>query len=161
MPIPLEDYKARLAQRLVHEAHSLQDFRKLWINPPARRELLDTLVRGGYNPNVVREVDGKNAYDLFDVLAELGWGINPRTRHDRVLAFSYKHEEWLHALPTQTAATIRAIAGQFEQGGTEELENMQIFNIPEVRKAGGIPALQQAGKPGELLIETKTRMFAA
>jgi len=161
MPIPLEDYKARLAQRLVHEAHSLQDFRKLWINPPARRELLGTLVRGGYNPNVVREVDGKNAYDLFDVLAELGWGINPRTRHDRVLAFSYKHEEWLYALPVQTAATIRAIAGQFEQGGTEELENMQIFNIPEVRNAGGIPALQQAGKPGELLIETKTRMFAA
>jgi len=161
MPVPLEDYKARLAQRLVHEAHSIEDFRKLWINPPARRELLDTLVRGGYNPNVVREVDGKNAYDLFDVLAELGWGINPRTRHDRVLAFSYKHEEWLYALPVQTAATIRAIAGQFEKGGTEELENMQIFNISEVRNAGGIPALQQAGKPGELLIETKTRMFAA
>lgn len=78
-----------------------------------------------------------------------------------MLAFTYKHEEWLHALPVKTAATIRAIAGQFEQGGTEELENMQIFNIPEVRKAGGIPALQQAGKPGELLIETKTRMFAA
>ena len=161
MPVPLEDYKARLAQRLVHEAHSIEDFRQLWINPPARRELLDTLVRGGYNPNVVREVDGKNAYDLFDVLAELGWGINPRTRHDRVLAFSYKHEEWLYALPVRTAATIRAIAGQFEKGGTEELENMQIFNIPEVRNAGGIPALQQAGIPGELLVETKTRMFAA
>jgi len=25
-------------------------------------------------------------YDLYDVLAELGWGMNPRTRQDRALA---------------------------------------------------------------------------
>jgi len=44
--------------------------------------------------------------------------------------------------------------------GTEGLENRQIFQTPEVREAGGLAALQTEGNPRDLLIETKTRMFA-
>ena len=106
-------------------------------------------------------VDEKQEYDLYDVLAELGWGMNPRTRRDRTLAFTYKNEDWLNALSQRAAATIRAIASQFERGGTEGLENPQIFQTPEVKLAGGLAALQGAGNPRDLLVETKTRMFAA
>ncbi len=161
MPVPIEEYKARLASRLVHEVHTLEDFRGRWIDPPSRQELIDTLVTSGYSPTVVRMVDSKGEYDLYDVLAELGWGMNPRTRHDRTLAFTYKHEDWINTLPKQAAATIRAIASQFERGGTDGLENPQIFQTPEVKAAGGLASLQAAGKASDLLRETKTRMFAA
>jgi type I restriction enzyme R subunit len=43
----------------------------------------------------------------------------------------------------------------------EGMENPQIFQTPEVKLAGGLTALQMAGTPRALLIETKTRMFAA
>ena len=161
MPVPLDEYKARLAARLVQEVRTLDDFRRRWIDPPLRQELIDTLVTSGYSPTVVRMVDEKQDYDLYDVLAELGWGMNPRTRHDRAIAFTYKHEDWMNSLSKRAAATIRAIASQFERGGTEGLENPQIFQTPEVRDAGGLAALQTAGNPRDLLIETKTRMFAA
>lgn len=161
MPVPLEEYKSRLAARLVKEVQTLNDFRKRWTNPPSRRELINTLVTSGYSPTVVRMVDDRQEFDLYDVLAELGWGMNPRTRRDRTLAFTYKHEDWINALPGKAASTVRAIASQFERGGTEGLENPQIFQTPEVRKAGGLAALKMAGNPRELLIETKTRMFAA
>ncbi len=161
MPVPIEEYKAHLAARLVQEVRTLEDFRNRWIDPPSRQELIDALVTSGYSPTVVRMVDDKQDYDLYDVLAELGWGMNPRTRHDRALAFTYKHEDWINALPKHTSATIRAIASQFERGGTEGLENPQIFQTPEVRTAGGLAALQAAGNPRELLRETKVRMFAA
>lgn len=161
MPVPIVEYKARLAARLVQEAHTLDEFRKLWVNPPSRKELIDSLVTAGYSPSVVRMVDDKQDYDLYDVLAELGWGMNPRTRHDRTLAFTYKHEDWLNALPQPACLTIHAIAGQFERGGTDELENPHIFQISEVKKAGGLDALQTAGTPADLLRETKERMFAA
>ncbi len=75
------------------ESPSLEQFRTRWIDPPSRNELLRALVTSGYSPNVVRMVDGRQEYDLFDVLAELGWGLNPRTRRDRTLAFTYKHED--------------------------------------------------------------------
>jgi len=161
MPVPIEEYKARLAARLVQQVHTLEDFRGRWIDPPSRQELIDTLVTSGYSPTVVRMVDDRQDYDLYDVLAELGWGMNPRSRHDRTMAFTYKHEDWISALPGRAAATVRAIASQFERGGTDGLENPQIFQTPEVRLAGGLEALQMAGNPRELLIETKTRMFAA
>ena len=86
MPVPIAEYKARLAARLVQEAHTLGEFRRLWVDPPSRKELIDTLVTAGYSPSVVRMVDDKQDYDLYDVLAELGWGMSPRTRHDRTLA---------------------------------------------------------------------------
>ncbi len=161
MPVPIEEYKARLATRLVQEVRTLNDFRVRWIDPPSRQELIDALVTSGYSPTVVRMVDDRQEYDLYDVLAELGWGMNPRTRHDRTMAFTYKNEDWLNALSQRAAVTIRAIASQFERGGTEGLENPQIFQTPEVRLAGGLAALQTTGNPRELLIETKTRMFAA
>ncbi|HPQ71356.1 MAG TPA: DEAD/DEAH box helicase family protein [bacterium] len=161
MPVPIEEYKARLAERLVHEVHTLDDFRTRWIDPPSRQELINALVTSGYSPTVIRLVDEKDDYDLYDVLAELGWGMRPRTRHDRTLAFTYKHEDWIDTLPGKAAATIRAIASQFERGGTDGLENPQIFQTPEVKAAGGLAALQSAGTPSELLRETKTRMFAA
>jgi type I restriction enzyme R subunit len=161
MPVPLEEYKARLAARLVQEVRTLSDFRSRWIDPPSRRELIDALITSGCSPTVVRMVDEKEAFDLYDVLAELGWGMNPRTRRDRTLAFTYKNEEWLNALSQRAAETIRAIAGQFERGGTDGLENPQIFQTPEVKLAGGLEALQGAGTPRALLIETKMRMFAA
>lgn len=161
MPVPLDEYKARLAARLIQEVHTLQEFRGCWIDPPSRQDLISTLVTSGYSPTVVRMVDDKQDYDLYDVLAELGWGMNPRSRHDRTLAFTYKHEDWMNSLSERAAATIRAIASQFERGGTEGLENPLIFQTPEVRAAGGLAALQMAGNPRQLLSETKTRMFAA
>jgi type I restriction enzyme, R subunit len=161
MPVPIEEYKARLAARLVQEVHTLKDFRQRWIDPPSRQGLIDALVTSGYSPTVVRLVDGRQDYDLYDVLAELGWGMNPRTRHERAMAFTYKHEDWIDALHGKAGNTVRAIASQFERGGTEGLENPQIFQTPEVRLAGGLAALQIAGNPRDLLVETKTRMFAA
>ncbi|HOO99258.1 MAG TPA: DEAD/DEAH box helicase family protein [Bacteroidales bacterium] len=161
MPVPVEEYKARLTERLVNEVHTLEEFRARWIDPPSRLELINQLITSGYSPGVVRLVDEKEEYDLYDILAELGWGINARTRHERVLAFTYKHEAWLQSLPRDAAGVISAVASQFERGGTEGLENPQIFNTPEVRTAGGLKALKIAGNPRELLSETKQRMFAA
>lgn len=161
MPVPLEEYKARIAQRLVAEVHSLADFRTRWIDPPSRRELIELLNRSGYRPTVLRCVEERNDYDLYDVLAELGWGLAPRTREERTLAFTYKHEAWLDSLPKTTAATLRAIARQFASGGTDVLEMRHIFQTTEVKAAGGLDALKAAGDPFSLLSETKARIFAA
>jgi len=161
MPVPIEQYKQRLAARLVAEAPSLDIFRLRWIDPQGRRSLIDSLVTSGYSPLVVRMVDQMDDYDLFDVLAELGYGMAPRTRNERADAFSYKQQGWLAGLPTPTAATVRALAAQFSRGGTEGLENPHIFQTPEVVVAGGLGALKIAGSPADLLRETKQRMFAA
>lgn len=100
-------------------------------------------------------------YDLYDVLAELAYGIDPNTRTERADAFNYKHEGWLASLPPKTAETLKALAAQFERGGTDALESPLVFSTPDVVRAGGLEALKTLGKPVEILHEAKERIFAA
>ena len=99
------------------------------------------------------------------MLADLGYGLDPKTRIDRADAFFYKHASWLSGLPATAANTLLAIVSQFGKAGTDGLESPDIFNTPEVRKAGGkdgpIKALRELGKPAEVLLYTKSRLFAA
>lgn len=159
--VPLADFKRNMAAALVAEAPTLRDFRNRWIDPPTRREMLDSLVTAGYPPQVVRLIDDMNDYDLYDVIAGVGYGLDPRTKEDRALAFRYKQNDWLNRLPARTRAAVLAVADQFRLGGTDDLENRHIFDTPEVQQAGGIAALREGGDPAAIIRETKERIFAA
>jgi len=161
VPVTVEEYKERMAARLVKEAPTIDVFRQRWVEPALRRELVNTLVAAGYSPVVIRIVEEMADYDLYDVLAELGYGISPRTRAGRTEAFGYKHEKWLASLPPKAAEALRALAAQFVKGGTEGLENPEVFQTPKVRRAGGVKALAVLGQPADVLRETKVRLFAA
>ena len=160
--VSVEDYKQMIAEQLLKEAKTIDKFRACWIHPEERRELLHHLVAAGVSPVQVQNIGDMIDYDLYDVLAEIAYGINPRKRRQRVDAFTYKHEEWLESLPKETSATIKAIIEPFSVGGTEELENPSVLQMPSIAKAGGIKALQATGKqPFEVLQEAKERLFAA
>lgn len=161
MPVSIDDYKAGLSARLIAECPTLEAFRARWVNPMEREEIIDAIVRAGYSPSVLRMLKQMNDYDLYDVLADLAYGLLPRTREDRCLAFRYKHAGWLAALPAPAKTAVEAIADQFAVGGTEGLENPHIWQTPEVAAAGGIAALKSAGEPRVVLQQTKERMFAA
>ncbi|HMQ17479.1 MAG TPA: type I restriction-modification enzyme R subunit C-terminal domain-containing protein, partial [Phycisphaerae bacterium] len=161
MPVAIDDYKAGLSARLIAECPTLEAFRQRWVNPPEREEIITAIVNAGFSPSVLRLLEDMNDYDLYDVLADLAFGLLPRTREERALAFRYKHAAWLGGLPAPAKATIEAIADQFAVGGTEGLENPHIWQTPEVIAAGGLNALRAAGEPRVLLLETKQRMFAA
>jgi type I restriction enzyme R subunit len=161
MPIAIDDYKSGLSKQLIDECPTLEDFRARWVNPPDRDEVIAMIVGAGYSPSVLRMVEGMNDYDLYDVLADLAYGLAPRTREDRTLAFRYKHASWLNAMPKPASGAVQAIADQFAIGGTEGLESPNIWQTPEVIAAGGLKALAEAGEPKAILKETKERMFAA
>jgi type I site-specific restriction endonuclease len=114
-PVAYEDYKRELAQRLTHEAASLAEFRQRWIAPMERQSLMDALVTAHRSPRVIQLVDAKQDFDLFDVLAELGYRAKPRTRIDRSLAFRFKNEAWLDAMPPLARGVILGMAGQVER----------------------------------------------
>lgn len=161
MPVTVEEYRQRLAARLIEEAPTIDIFRTRWIVPSARQEMLGRLPDAGRSALLLRDLEDMQEYDLYDVLAELGYGLAPKTRGERADAFTYKHADWLAKMPPQAAATVRAIAAQFAKAGTDGLENREVFQTPEVIRAGGLKALKLVGRPANVLRETKERMFAA
>ena len=99
MPITVEEYKQRLAARIVEEMPNLDDFRTCWIHPQDRRAFMARLPDQGRSAQVVQSLDNMTDYDLYDILAELGYGLAPKTRMRRADAFFYKHDQWLNSLP--------------------------------------------------------------
>lgn len=161
MPVTVEEYQQMLAERLVSLAPTLEEFRRCWIHPDLRQELLASLPDAARSAELMRALANMTEFDLYDVLAELGYGMAPRTRRDRAAAFAYKHALWLASLPGGAAATLRALAEQFAAAGTEALENPNVFNTPAVRRAGGLAALKALGMPDQVILDTKNRIFAA
>ena len=160
-PVTVEEYKERLAAKLVAEAPTLEEFRARWVVPSDRRDMLGQMPDGGRSVILVQRLEDMTDYDLYDVLGELGYGLNPRTRADRADAFSYKNMTWLSDMPKNAAETLKAIASQFAHNGTDSLENQHLFQIPEIVNAGGLKALKGLGKPAAIVRETKERIFAA
>jgi type I restriction enzyme R subunit len=159
--VSVEEFKQGLARRLIANTGTLDEFRAKWINPEERRGMLQDLVYSGYSPEIVRQVEDMTEYDLYDVLADLAYGVAPHTRADRAFSFHYKQRVWLDGMPEQTKAVVLAIAAQFGREGTEALENPQLFNVNAIRVAGGLAALKLGGDPATLIIETKMRLLAA
>lgn len=159
--ITVEEYEQMIAQKLTEKIKSLDELRNCWIDPQKRRELIDILPQDGSGLRLLRELKERAEYDFYDILAEISFGIAPRKRSERVLAFKYKHKKWLDNLPQPTRKTLIAVASQFGKGGIEELENPLIFKTPDIMRAGGLEALKIIGDPHEIILETKRRLLAA
>jgi type I restriction enzyme, R subunit len=43
---------------------------------------------------------------LYDVLADIAYGLAPKTKIVRAAAFSYKHADWLKKMPEARGKTV-------------------------------------------------------
>ena len=154
-------YRARLVQELTASVPSLADFRARWLQPEARAAMLAELTERQLLPEELRAAADMDAYDLFDVLAALAYGIAPLTRADRAARFTGDSPDWIIHLPPPSIKVLRAIVRQFERAGTEGLETNELWQTPEIRKLNGIRALREGGDPAELLRKLKETIFAA
>lgn len=162
--VPLEEYKATVARRLVSSYTTIESFRDAWVQPDTRQAMINDLVQSGYGPNVIRIVEAMDDFDIYDVLAELAYGIEPKTRVARVSGFEYKNKTWLAQFTPDAREVILAIVSEFEKDGTDALENPHTFRTSRVQKAGGLAVLKkaaQAKNTAQLVEEVKRRVFAA
>lgn len=108
---------------------------------------------------LLRELDKMEAYDLYDVLARLGYHVQPLTSAYRVGQFNFRDAEWLNAMPPKAREVVTALANQFAMAGTDALESRDVFATPEIIRADGLAALRQMGEPADVLRETKRRIL--
>jgi type I restriction enzyme R subunit len=159
--MPYEMYKERLATKLTETVSDIEELRYVWVNPLNRKDLLNNLPGGAGAVYLVRELEEEQECDLYDVLAQLGFGYEPKTRSERAGGFSFRNKQWLKEFPDKTQKVLDAIAGQFAKGGIEELEVNELFDTDEVKSKGGFEALINLPlAPGAYINETKLRLLA-
>ncbi len=158
-PIPVEEYRREVIQRVLSEAHNLDDFRALWIEAQKRRHLIDHLLGDNFSPEVIREIDQMNDFDLYDFFGKYGYHARALRRLERGELFISHNESWFHGMDSKAAIVLKGLGHQFAQGGTDALESQNLWEVPEIKLAGGLNALRGVGAPAQVMHEAKARLF--
>jgi len=159
--IPFDEYRRAMIQRVLAEAKTLRQFRRLWIEAKKRRKLIDHLLGDHYNPEIVRDLDGMTDYDFYDLFAHHGYKALALKRPDRKTIYLTHNQAWFESLDPDAALVLRELGHQFEVGGTEALETSALWDVPEIKDAGGLDALKKIGAPVDVMKDAKMRLFAA
>lgn len=160
-PIPVEEYRREVITRVVAEAHTLDEFRELWIETTKRRYLIDHLLSDNFSPEVIREIDEMTDFDLYDFFGHHGYRARALKRQDRGAQYIDANQNWFNELPSNAAVVLKGLGHQFAQGGTDALETAALWDVPEIRLAGGLAALRQVGQPADVVRQAKGRLFGA
>lgn len=159
VPIPIEEYRQEMIRRVVAEAHTLDEFRRLWVETQQRRQLIEHLLSQQYSPEVVRELMGLGDCDHFDVFAHYGYRERALKRWERETEYLTIHAPWFDSVDEKAAEVLRGLGHQFGADGTEALESDQLWEVPEIKRVGGLAALRKLGKPADVMREAKMRLF--
>lgn len=161
VPIPVDEYRREMIQRVLREAQNLDEFRLVWIESQKRRKLIDHLLGDDFSPDLIREIDQMIDYDIYDLFAHHGYHARALKRPDRKVVYLEDNQTWFESIDPKAAIVLKGLGHQFELGGTEALETTALWEVPEIKDAGGLDALRKVGAPVAVMMDAKTRLFAA
>ncbi len=161
MPIPVDEYRREMIQRVLHEAHSLGEFRGLWITTQKRKQLIDHLLSDHFSPDLIREIDDMGDFDLFDFFGHHGYKARALKRPERGELYVLGNQDWFGGMESNAVTVLKGFGQQFSLGGTDALETPALWEVPEIKNAGGLNALKTVGQPAAVLLDAKGRLFAA
>jgi type I restriction enzyme R subunit len=150
-----------MIQRVLSEAHTLDEFRHLWIESQERRKLISHLLGDNLSPDLLRDIERMTDYDNYDLFAHHGYKARALKRPDRKIIYLNSNQPWFHAMDPKAATVLRSLGHQFEIGGTEALETPTLWEVPEIKSVGGLDALRSIGTPITVMQDAKQRLFAA
>ncbi len=158
-PIPVDEYRREVIQRVIAEAHNLDEFRALWIETRKRRGLIKHLLTDNFSPDAIREIDHMTDFDLYDFFGHHGYHARALKRPERGALFISGNQPWFGGMDAKAAIVLKGLGNQFAQGGTDALETPALWEVPEIKLAGGLDALRALGKPTQVMHEAKGRLF--
>lgn len=158
-PIPVDEYRREVMARVLSEAHNLDDFRALWVEAKKRRQLIDHLLGDHLSPEVIRDAEQMNDFDLYDFFGKHGYHARALTRPQRGAEYLSANTAWFANMDAKSAIVLKGLGHQFALDGTEALESSALWEVPEIKLAGGINALRVLGAPTQVMQDAKMRLF--
>lgn len=158
-PIPVDEYRREVMARVLSEAHNLDDFRALWVEAKKRRQLIDHLLGDHLSPEVIRDAEQMNDFDLYDFFGKHGYHARALTRPQRGAEYINANTAWFADMDAKSAIVLKGLGHQFALDGTEALESSALWEVPEIKLAGGINALRALGAPTQVMQDAKMRLF--
>jgi type I restriction enzyme R subunit len=100
--MPVEEYRREVVSRVLSEAHTLEEFRALWIEPHERRQFIEHLLGERLDPDLIRDEDRMNDFDLYDYFSHHGYHARALRRRERGNLFVTNNQPWFAAICRKT-----------------------------------------------------------
>ena len=112
-----------------------------------------------YSPEVLRELENMQEFDYYDMFAHHGYHAQALRQRERGQLYVTHNQAWFRDMPADAAIVLKGFGHQFGLGGTDALETPTLWDVPEIQQAGGLNALKKLGKPAEVILQAKGRLF--
>lgn len=124
--------------------------RDIWSDPETRKKLLEGLAEKGFNKEVLAEmqriIDAENS-DLYDVLANVAFALQPLTRANRADSAKDKiHQQFAD----KQSAFIDFVLGQYVKEGVEELSQEKLKDLIDLKYQSIHDATSELGNASEI-----------
>jgi type I restriction enzyme R subunit len=125
-PVSAEEFLNTMFGKLPEFFKNEEELRRLWSNPQTRKAFLEKLAEAGYGKDVLESlqkvIDAENS-DIFDVLAYVGFAIQPITRDQRVSNSRHSIFENLDEKPKEF---LEFVLEKYITNGVEELDEEKL-----------------------------------
>ena len=111
------------------------------------------------SPEVIRDAEQMNDFDLYDFFGKHGYHARALTRPQRGAEYINANTAWFADMDAKSAIVLKGLGHQFALDGTEALESSALWEVPEIKLAGGINALRALGAPTQVMQDAKMRLF--
>lgn len=152
-PIPASAFIEKLFGELPDLFKDEAELRSLWGNPTTRKRLMSELAERGYGPEQLVEIgkmiEAENS-DVFDVLAYIGFALDPLSRTERV---SQHRTQIMSAYDAKLQTFLEFVLDQYVRSGVEELDPEKLPSLltlkyqdlsDAVADLGSVPAIRDA-----------------
>jgi hypothetical protein len=117
------------------------------------REQAYTKLKAAFGDNQMTD------FDLYDFFGHHGYKARALKRTERGNLYISGNAGWFGGMNAKAAIVLKGLGHQFSQGGTEALETPALWEVPEIKLAGGLSALKKIGQPVAVMHEAKGRLF--
>ncbi|HAU29001.1 MAG TPA: restriction endonuclease subunit R [Rhodospirillaceae bacterium] len=150
-PMSAQQFMEELFGKLPEFFKDEAELRALWSNPETRKKLLFGLAEKGFGHDQLTEmqkiIDAEKS-DLFDVLANVAYGLTPLTREERAASAKVVISEHFN---TKEQVFIDFVLSHYVQEGVEELDQEKLTPLLHLKYHDSIAdAVKDLGRPSEI-----------
>ena len=127
------EYRKYAEEKLKEKVHTLDDLRKIWIDDFKRKELLDKLKEEHVYIDLIRELEGLNDIDSFDVIARIVFNAPLITKDERIRYFINKHLSEIEQYGEDIKEIVFLILEKYKRGGIQDL-SPRALRTPDLEK---------------------------
>jgi len=127
------EYRKYAEEKLKEKVHTLDDLRKVWIDDFKRKKLLDKLKEEHVYIDLIRELEGLNDIDSFDVIARIVFNAPLITKDERIRYFINKHLSEIEQYGKDIKEIVFLILEKYKRGGIQDL-SPRALRTPDLEK---------------------------